>query len=85
MKTLPRVTGLFYEGSMDTAINELRAITLREMELDKEKEDLRKRKLKILELDQGARKVERNLLTPENRKAQFAAQKRKAYERSKTQ
>ena len=79
MQTLPRVTGLFYEGSMDTAINELRAITLREMELDKEKEDLRKRKLKILELDQGARKVERNLLTPENRKAQFAAQKRKAY------
>ena len=85
MQTLPRVTGLFYEVKMDTAISELRAITLREMELDKEREELRKRKLKILALDQGARKAGRTLLTPENRKASFAAQKRKAYERSKTQ
>lgn len=64
MQTLPRVTGLFYEVKMDTAISELRAITLREMELDKEREELRKRKLKILALDQGARKAGRNLLTP---------------------
>ena len=85
MQTLPRVTELFCEGSMDTAINELRAITLRELELDREKEELRKRKLAILELDQGTRKTGRHMLSPENRKAFFAAQKRKAYERSKTQ
>jgi len=71
---------------MDTAINELRAITLRELELDREKEELRKRKLAILELDQGTRKTGRHMLSPENRKAFFAAQRRKkAYERSKTQ
>lgn len=85
MQTLPRVTGLFYEVKMDTAISELRAITLREMELDKEREELRKRKLKILELDQGARKAGRNLLTPENRKALFARIRGKTYERSKAQ
>ena len=53
MQTLPRVTGLFYEVKMDTAISELRAITLREMELDKEREELRKRKLKVTRTGSG--------------------------------
>ena len=57
---------------MDTVISELRALALREMELDREREQLRKRRLEILELDQGARKAGRNMLTPENRKALFA-------------
>ena len=49
---------------MDTVISELRALALREMELDREREHLRKRRLEILELDQGARKAGRNMLTP---------------------
>lgn len=70
---------------MDTAINELRAITLRELELDREKEELRQRKLAILELDQGTRKSGRKMLPPENRKALFAGIRRNTYECSKAQ
>lgn len=70
---------------MDTAISELRALALREMELDREREQLRKRRLEILELDQGARKAGRNMLTPENRKALFAGIRGKTYEYSKAQ
>lgn len=39
----------------------------------------------VLGMNEGPRKSSRKSLSSENRKAQFAAQKRKAYERSKTQ
>ena len=68
---------------MDTTVAEIRAITLREMELEKEKAQLHQRKLELLELNHGARKSSRDMLSPENRKALFAAQKRKSHERGK--
>lgn len=39
----------------------------------------------VLGMNEGPRKSSRKSLSSENRKAFFAAQKRKAYERSKTQ
>lgn len=38
---------------MDSTLAELRAIELREMQLEEEKAQLRRRKLELLELDQG--------------------------------
>lgn len=70
---------------VDPAITELRSIELREMELDAEKEQLRRRRLEILELDQGARKSGRKMLTRENRKALFTEAKRIPYEHGKAQ
>ena len=70
---------------MDPVIAELRSIELRELELDAEKAELRRRKLAILELDQGTRKNPRAVLSPQNRKALFASLKVKSYEHSKAQ
>lgn len=68
---------------MDTAISEIRALELREIELEAEKEWIRMRRREILELNQGARKSRSKMLSPEARKTQFADAKRKAHERSK--
>lgn len=68
---------------MDTTISEIRALELREIELEAEKEWIRMRRREILELNQGARKSSRKMLSRENRKTQFADAKRKSYERSK--
>lgn len=68
---------------MDTTIAEIRELERRDMELDAEKEWIRKRRREILELNQGARKPRREMLSPETGKTQFAGLKRKAHERSK--
>jgi len=70
---------------MDSALAELRSIELRELELDAEKDQLRKRRREILELDQGARKSKHDMISPQNRKALFAGLKRSSYEHSKAQ
>lgn len=48
---------------MDTTIAEIRELERRDMELDAEKEWIRKRRREILELNQGARKPRRDTLT----------------------
>ena len=70
---------------MDPTLAELRAIEIREMQLDEEKAQLRRRKLELLELDQGARKSKRSMISRQNGKALFVGLKRSAYERSKAQ
>ena len=69
---------------MDTTIAEIRELERRDMELDAEKEWIRKRRREILELNQGARKPRRDTLSTKTGKALFASEKRKAHERSKT-
>ena len=69
---------------MDTTITEIRELERRDMELDAEKEWIRKRRREILELNRGARKPRREMLSPEAGKTQFASLKREAHERSKT-
>ncbi len=69
---------------MDTTIAEIRELERRDMELDAEKEWIRKRRREILELSKGARKSSRDTLSPESGKTQFACLKRKSHERSKT-
>lgn len=68
---------------MDTTIAEIRELERRDMELDAEKEWIRKRRREILELGKGARKPRREMLSPEAGKAFFADVKRKSHERSK--
>ena len=70
---------------MDNTIAELRSIVQRRNALTREDDRLHQRMLELLELDQGARKSPRKMLSPEAGKALFADVKRKAYERSKTQ
>lgn len=69
---------------MDTAISEIRALELREIELEAEKEWIRMRRREILELNQGTRKSSRKMLSPEARKTLFAGLKESSHERSKT-
>ena len=69
----------------DPVVNELRSIELREMALDEEKAELRRRKLQLLNLDQGARKSGRDMLSREQGKALFAKLKGTPHECSKTQ
>lgn len=69
---------------MDTAISEIRALELREIELEAEKEWIRMRRREILELNQGARKPRSKMLSPEAGKTLFAGLKRSSHERSKT-
>ncbi len=69
----------------DTRISELQAISLREIELEAERERLSQRRLELLGLAEGTRKNSRNTIRPENRKAAFSALKGKADERSTTQ
>lgn len=45
---------------MEPLLAELRAIELREMQIEEEKAQLRRRKLELLELDQGSRKSKRS-------------------------
>lgn len=47
---------------MEPLLAELRAIELREMQIEEEKVQLRRRKLELLELDQGARKSKRSMI-----------------------
>lgn len=68
---------------MDTTIAEIRELERRDMELDAEKEWIRKRRREILELNQGTRKSSRDTLSPKSREALFADVKRKSHERSK--
>ena len=68
---------------MDTTIAEIRELERRDMELDAEKEWIRKRRREILALNKGARKSSRDTLSPEIGKALFADVKRKSHERSK--
>ena len=68
---------------MDTTIAEIRELERRDMELDAEKEWIRKRRREILELNQGTRKSSRDTLSPESGKALFAGLKRGSHERSK--
>lgn len=70
---------------MDSTLAELRAIELREMQLEEEKVQLRLRKLELLELDQGTRKSKRSMISRQTGKALFAGLKRSAYEHSKAQ
>ena len=70
---------------MEPTLAELRAIEIREMQLDEEKAQLRRRKLELLELDQGSRKSKRSMISRQNGKALFAGLKRSAYEHSKAQ
>lgn len=71
---------------MEPLLAELRAIELREMQIEEEKEQLRRRKLELLELDQGARKSKRSMISRQNGKALFAGLKRSTtYEHSKAQ
>ena len=67
----------------DPAVNELRLIELREMELEAEKDQLRRRKLHLLGLDQGSRKSGRNMLSPKQGKAHFDKLKGESHERVK--
>lgn len=60
------------ENCHDSVVGELRSIELREMALEEEKARLRRRKLQLLDLDQGARKSGRNMLSPAQGKALFA-------------
>lgn len=70
---------------MDAMIIEIRELERREIELDAEKEWIRKRRREILKLGQGARKPIREMLSPDTGKTLFAGLKRQAYERSKAQ
>lgn len=70
---------------MNNIVAELRSIVMREIELEKEKAELHRRKLAILELDRGPRKTGRAVLSPQNRKALFASLKVQSYEHGKTQ
>lgn len=70
---------------MEPLLAELREIELREMQLEEEKAQLRRRKLELLELDQGTRKSKRSMISRQNGKALFAGLKRSAYEHSKAQ
>lgn len=60
---------------MNTALAEVRSIELRLMELEEEKAQLSRRKMEILELNTGARKPRKDMITPANRKALFAGLK----------
>ncbi|WP_288229657.1 hypothetical protein [uncultured Desulfovibrio sp.] len=60
------------ENHRDPIVNELRSIELREIALEEEKAKLRRRKLQLLDLDQGARKSGRDMLSPAQGKALFA-------------
>lgn len=68
---------------MDTTISEIRALELREIELEAEKEWIRMRRREILELNQGARKSSRKMLSPKAGKALFAELKRSSHEHGK--
>ncbi|WP_418764423.1 hypothetical protein [Mailhella sp.] len=71
---------------MEPLLAELRAIELREMQIEEEKAQLRRRKLELLELDQGTRKSKRSMISRQNGKALFAGLKRSTtYEHSKAQ
>ena len=71
---------------MEPLLAELRAIELREMQIEEEKAQLRRRKLELLELDQVARKSKRSMISRQNGKALFAGLKRSTtYEHSKAQ
>ena len=71
---------------MEPLLAELRAIELREMQIEEEKTQLRRRKLELLELDQGTRKSKRSMISRQNGKALFAGLKRSTtYEHSKAQ
>lgn len=71
------------ENQRDPVVNELRLIELREIALEEEKAKLRRRKLQLLDLDQGARKSGRDMLSPAQGKALFAKLKGVAYEHGK--
>lgn len=64
---------------------ELRSIFLREIELEKEKEELERRKLELLDLSSGSRKSGKDMLTREQGKALFAIVRSKNYELGKAQ
>lgn len=71
---------------MEPLLAELRAIELREMQIEEEKAQLRRRKLELLEVDQVARKSKRSMISRQNGKALFAGLKRSTtYEHSKAQ
>lgn len=71
---------------MEPLLAELREIELREMQIEDEKAQLRRRKLELLELDQGTRKSKRPMISRQNGKALFAGLKRSTtYEHSKAQ
>lgn len=68
---------------MEPTIAEIRCIIQRLKEMDIENERLVQRLTEILELDQGARKSSRKMLSDRQGKALFAGLKRMSYERSK--
>ena len=71
---------------MEPLLAELRAIELREMQIEEEKAQLRRRKLALLDIDQGTRKSTRSMISRQNGKALFAGLKRSTtYEHSKAQ
>lgn len=68
-----------------TELDELRSIELREMALEEEKAELRRRKRHLLGLDQGSRKSGRDMLSRKQGKALFAKLRESSREHSKTQ
>lgn len=70
---------------MNSTLAELRSIELREMQLEEEKVQLRRRRLELLELDQGTRKSKRQAMSRQTGKELFAGLKRSTHEHVKAQ
>ena len=68
---------------MNSTLAELRSIKLRQMELEAELAQLRRRELEMLELDTGTRKPKKSMVTPAHGKALFAGLKRSIHELGK--
>lgn len=70
---------------IDATLSEIRSIIQRRTELAVEDDQLHRRLLALLELDQSSRKSSRKMLSNTHRRMLFAEQKRCAYERGKAQ
>lgn len=70
---------------IDATLSEIRSIIQRRTELAVEDDQLHRRLLALLELDQSSRKSSRKMLSNTYRRMLFAEQKRCAYERGKAQ